>query len=262
MFSITNGFDADDFRPKPEALTPNFTITYTGRLYQGKRNPTPLFEAIHELIQEGVMDREVVRVRFYGSIEPWLPALVQSFGLEDVVEIAGSVSRDEALRRQRESQALLMLCWSDLRETGQHTGKVFEYVGARRPVLAVGGSRGVVSDLLEQTRTGVHARAKDELKDTLRTWYAEYRQNGRILYRGDERKIQAYTHEANGCEVCGCAGERQHWRGIAGLRRSRVVSEVRIAGANGALRFRFLFPNLPGFSEPLCLIACSNRTTR
>jgi glycosyltransferase involved in cell wall biosynthesis len=195
VFSITNGFDADDFRPKAEALTPNFTITYTGRLYEGKRDPTPLFEAIRELIQEGVMAREVVRVRFYGSIEPWLSALVQSFGLDDVVEIAGSVSRDEALRRQRESQVLLMLCWSDLRETGQHTGKVFEYLGARRPVLAVGGSRGVVSDLLEQTRTGVHARAKEELKSTLRTWYAEHHQTGRVLYRGDERKIHAYTHE-------------------------------------------------------------------
>ena len=41
----------------------------------------------------------------------------------------------------------------------------------------------------------MHARAKDELKDTLRTWYAEYRQTGRVLYRGDERKIHAYTHE-------------------------------------------------------------------
>lgn len=123
VFSITNGFDADDFRLKPEALTPNFTITYTGRLYEGKRDPTPLFEAIQELIQEGESRREVIRVRFYGSIEPWLPALVRSFGLEDVVEVAGTVSRDEALRRQRESQLLLMLCWSDLRETGQHTEK-------------------------------------------------------------------------------------------------------------------------------------------
>jgi glycosyltransferase involved in cell wall biosynthesis len=195
VFSITNGFDADDFRPKPEALTPNFTITYTGRLYEGKRDPTPLFEAIQESIKEGVMAREVVRVRFYGSIEPWLPALVRSFGLDDVVEVAGTVSRDEALRRQRESQVLLMLCWSDLRETGQHTGKVFEYLGARRPVLAVGGSRGVVTDLLEQTRTGVHARAKEALKNTLRIWYAEYRQTGRVLYWGDERKIHTYTHE-------------------------------------------------------------------
>src|ERR1700687_34626 len=69
VFSITNGFDADDFRLKPEALTPNFTITYTGRLYEGKRDPTPLFEAIQELIQNGELRREVVRVRFYGSIE-------------------------------------------------------------------------------------------------------------------------------------------------------------------------------------------------
>ena len=195
VFSITNGFDADDFRPSPEALTPAFTITYTGRLYEGKRDPTPLFEAIQELIQEGRLSREAVRVRFYGSIEPWLPALVKSFDLGDVVEVAGTVSRDEALRRQRESQVLLMLCWSDLRETGQHTGKVFEYLGARRPVLAIGGSRGVVTDLLDQTKSGVHARSKEELKNTLRTWYAEHRQTGRVLYRGDERKIHSHTHE-------------------------------------------------------------------
>ena len=105
VFSITNGFDADDFRPRVEPLASKFTITYTGRLYEGKRDPTPLFEAIQELIRDGVMDREDIRVRFYGSIEPWLPALVNTFGLEDVIEVAGTVSREEALRLQRESQA-------------------------------------------------------------------------------------------------------------------------------------------------------------
>jgi Glycosyl transferase 4-like domain len=195
VFSITNGFDADDFRPRVEPLTSKFTITYTGRLYEGKRDPTPLFEAIKELIRDGVMDREDIRVRFYGSIEPWLPALVNTFGLEDVIEVAGTVSREEALRLQRESQVLLMLCWSDPRETGQHSGKVFEYLGARRPILATGGSRGVVTDLLDRTKTGVHAQAKEELKNTLCAWYAEYRQTGRVLYRGEEGKLCLCTHE-------------------------------------------------------------------
>ena len=195
IFSITNGFDADDFRPWPEALTSTFTITYTGRLYEGKRDPTPLFEAIQELIQEGVLSRSAIRVRFYGSIEPWLRPLVHNFGLDDVVEVAGTVSREEALRRQRESQVLLTLGWSDLRETGQHTGKVFEYLGARRPILAIGGSRGVVTELLERTRAGVHAQSKEELKNTLHGWYAEHLQAGRVLYRGEERELYLYTHE-------------------------------------------------------------------
>jgi hypothetical protein len=217
VFSITNGFDADEFRQEPVALTTPFTITYTGRLYQGKRDPTPLFEAIQELIQEGVLSREAIRVRFYGSIEPWLAVAARSFGLEDVVEIAGTVSRDEALHRQRESQALLMLCWSDLRETGQHTGKLFEYLGARRPILAIGGSRGVVTDLLERTKTGVHACSKNELKNTLRAWYAEHRQIGRVLYRGEERKLDLYTHEQMASEFakvldCVTAGSPAHAR--------------------------------------------------
>ena len=99
------------------------------------------------------------------------------------------------MRRQRESQVLLTLGWSDLRETGQHTGKVFEYLGARRPILAIGGSRGVVTELLERTRTGVHAQSKEELKNTLRGWYAEHLQTGRVLYRGEERELYLYTHE-------------------------------------------------------------------
>jgi hypothetical protein len=120
---------------------------------------------------------------------------VNTYGLEDVIEVAGTVSREEALRLQRESQVLLMLCWSDPRETGQHTGKVFEYLGARRPILATGGSRGVVTDLLDRTKTGVHAQAKEELKNTLCAWYAEYRQTGRVLYRGEEAKLGLCTHE-------------------------------------------------------------------
>jgi glycosyltransferase involved in cell wall biosynthesis len=195
VFCITNGFDADNFPPQSPQLTKTLTITYAGRLYEGKRDPTPLLAAIQELIRDGVISPEVIRVCFYGPIEPWLLALVRSLGLEGVVEVAGTVSRDEALRRQRESQVLLMLCWSDARETGQHTGKIFEYLGARRPILAIGGGRGVVTDLLEQTRAGVHPRSKEELKAVLRTWYAEYCQTGSVSYQGEERELDLYTHE-------------------------------------------------------------------
>lgn len=194
VFCITNGFDEDDFPRGSHPLTKIFTITYTGRLYQGKRDPTPLFAALQELIREGVVARDTVRVRFYGPIEPWLAPLVHRYGLDDVVEIAGTVDRAEALRRQLESQVLMMLCWSDPRETGQHTGKVFEYLGSARPILAIGGGRGVVGELLEQTRAGKHPVSHEELKATLSAWYAEHLASGGVRYRGEQHAIAPYTH--------------------------------------------------------------------
>ena len=51
--TIPNGFDPDDFFPRPD-LTRKFTITYAGVLYQGQRDPTVLFAALRELIDEAV----------------------------------------------------------------------------------------------------------------------------------------------------------------------------------------------------------------
>jgi hypothetical protein len=195
VFCITNGFDVDDFPTRPQTLTKNFTLTYTGRLYKGQRDPTPLFQAVHELIMENKMSRDALRIRFYGPVEPWLAPLVKSFGLEDVTEIAGLVNRHEALRQQQESQILLLLGWSDPRETGQHTGKVFEYLGSGRPILAVGGARGVVSELLEQSKAGVHCFSVEELKTTLGEWNLEYQKTGSVIYRGDQSSIEPYTHK-------------------------------------------------------------------
>jgi hypothetical protein len=53
----------------------------------------------------------------------------------------------------------------------------------------------VVTELLERTKTGVHACSKEELKNTLCAWHAEHRHTGRVLYRGEERKLDPYTHE-------------------------------------------------------------------
>src|SRR5207248_1972371 len=169
--TIENGFDPDDFRGAQEPLTNNFSITYTGQLYEGRRDPTPLFEVLSQLLAEKALAAADVRVRFYGPVEAWLPQQVARYRLGDVVEIHGVVPRGEALRHQAESQVLLLLGWSDTREDGQHTGKLFEYFGAARPVLAVGGARGVLSETLQNTRTGVHALSREQVRAFLLSAY-------------------------------------------------------------------------------------------
>lgn len=190
--AIPNGYDPDEIASAP--LTKEFTITYTGQLYRGKRDPAPLLRVIAELFSEGQLDRQAVKVRFYGTTEYWLEKEIERFGLEDVVSLNPQVPRSLALERQRESQVLLLLNWDDPREIGVYTGKLFEYLAARRPILAVGGLRGVVTELLEETRAGVHASGYEQLKHALVELYEQYRTHGYVPYRGCEEQIAKYSH--------------------------------------------------------------------
>lgn len=191
---IPNGFDPEEVGSAP--LTKEFTITYTGQLYQGKRDPALLFRAVAELISEGKVHRSDIKIRFYGSTEYWLEQEVRYYKLNDVVSMHSHVPREEALIRQRESQLLLLLNWDDPRERGVYTGKLFEYLAARRPILAVGGPRGVVTELLLETNTGIHVSSYVELKHILAQLYEEYKTCGQVAYHGCEGRIAQYSHRA------------------------------------------------------------------
>jgi glycosyltransferase involved in cell wall biosynthesis len=192
--AIPNGFDPDDYSSPPPPLTREFTISYTGQLYQDQRDPTVLFEVLRDLRKDGSISANDLRVRFYGSVEAWLPALVKEYELEAVVELHGPVPRKDAMVSQRESQLLLILPWSDLRETGHHSAKLFEYFAAARPILAVGGSRGVLTEALEETGAGVHAFTKPILREFLLRSYAEYKKYGYVGYAGKRQAIERYSH--------------------------------------------------------------------
>jgi hypothetical protein len=176
VFTIPNGYDPKEVASAP--LTKEFTITYTGRLCDGTRDPTPLFRAIAELIYERKLDRRLIKVRFYGISDDeyyWLKKEVKCLGLEDIVSLNPPVPRNIALEKQRESQVLLLLSWNNPKEVGVYTGKVFEYLAAQRSILAIGGPKSVITDLLKETNAGIHVLNYDELKHTLIQFYDEYK---------------------------------------------------------------------------------------
>jgi Glycosyltransferase Family 4 len=194
IWSITNGFDPDDFDSPPPTLTEEFSITYTGELYAGQRDPTLLFEVLSDLIKDGTMPASELRVRFYGRIEAWLPALIEKFGLNDVVALNGPTPRLEAVAHQRESQILLLLPWSNPKETGHHSAKLFEYLAAARPILAIGGARGVITETLEAADAGFHALSKAQVREFLLSAYANYKTKGHVPYSGERQAVEEYGH--------------------------------------------------------------------
>ena len=193
VFTITNGYDPEQVNPKIP-LTKKFSITYTGYVYKGRQDPEPLFRVLNALIDENMLDPATIEVHFFGFHEGWLRSDIKKYHLETVVQIHGQISREESIQKQRESQVLLLLTWNDPREKGIYTGKIFDYLAAGRPILAVGLHGSVVTDLLMQTQAGVNVSSDAEIRDQVLKFYREYKENGIVNFSGVLPEIEKYSH--------------------------------------------------------------------
>jgi glycosyltransferase involved in cell wall biosynthesis len=193
VYAITNGFDPEKMSSENTDLTSKFTITYTGQIY-GKQDPSKLLAAFKDLISNGEIDPNDVEVRFYGPEDDSLAENIAEYGLSKIVRQYGTVSREIAFERQRESQLLLLLKWEDRKQRGWHSGKIFEYLAARRPIIATGGAEDVITEVLNETEAGVDAYTVESIKNVLRKSFAEYKQEGRTSYQGKTEKIDLYSY--------------------------------------------------------------------
>jgi glycosyltransferase involved in cell wall biosynthesis len=114
--------------------------------------------------------------------------------LSNIAKQYGLVPFEISLEKQRESQLLLLLKWEDSRERGVYSGKVFEYLAAKRPVLATGGTDDVITELLNETDAGIDAKSVEAIKNALRKSYAEYELGDKISYQGIAEKVNKYSY--------------------------------------------------------------------
>jgi len=191
---IPNGFDPDDFPPGAQPSREQFEIVYCGVIYSG-RDPTPLFDALDLLLQQGV-DIGRLRVRFYGVLETSLDPLTAGHPCVHLVENMGRVNYDEVIRIQQSASMLLLLPHAGVK--GIMTSKVFEYLGARKPILSVPGDGDVTDALLEETGAGVAAAEPAAIAELVGQWYRQWREGSDLPYGGKPDEIAKYTrrHQA------------------------------------------------------------------
>jgi len=194
IYVITNGFDPEKVNEPSLELTKKFTITYTGQIYFQKRDPLKIIVALKDLIAEKIIDPNDIDLRFFGSESFFLHKEIEKYKLSSVVKEYDKIPREEVLKKQRESQILLLLKWEDPKEKGVYSGKIFEYLAAKRPILATGGSKDVISELLEETKAGIDALTVEEIKIALKSFYYEYKQKRKVSFNGDIEEINKYSY--------------------------------------------------------------------
>lgn len=139
---IKNGFDEELFDAVQGDYFSGeknvFRIIYTGSIYRDRRDPTPLFQAVSELAADGLIERNALEILFYTSCASNLEELIKQCKVEDIAKIMPPVPYKEALSIQNSADLLLFLEDPNPKVDGILTGKLFEYLYASAPILAVG----------------------------------------------------------------------------------------------------------------------------
>ncbi len=171
---VLNGFDDSDYRFTSEEIeeakkrlgVDTFNICYTGMIYQGRQDPSQLFKAL-----ETINSNVPIRVHFWGRYLGIVNHLSSIYGKEKQVFVHEPISYRQSLCVQSQADLLLLLLWNDPREKGVYTGKLFEYIGAGKKILAIGPKDNVAAQLIKERNLGIVTNEIDEIREFILETY-------------------------------------------------------------------------------------------
>jgi glycosyltransferase involved in cell wall biosynthesis len=173
IFCIENGYDEESFGgPFKEAARTDPSkkiLVYAGALYEFRRNPEIIFRVLN---RRGGYWKDKIEVVFYGSYET--KRVLDKFlgkypSAGGSIRYGGFLSFRQIISAQQRADALLFI-EDDSRQDGVLTGKIFEYMAFRKPILCLGvTAKTYVGTILQKTGLCTFfGRDMDKFEDGLR----------------------------------------------------------------------------------------------
>lgn len=188
---IENGFDPDLFVNSEQVRLDKLVIAYTGNIYPPHIDPKMFLEGVRDAIAANPALGRALELQFIGVTIQQLRTCAGDWIDRLPIVASGRISHTECIRRQRQSSVLLQLCHPT--SSGIITGKIFDYLAARRPILAVPNDQDVVQALLCETGSGSIAGSVGEVTNRLLALFAEWKSTGTVAYSGSPHIVQRYS---------------------------------------------------------------------
>lgn len=192
---ISNGFDEDDIEKNAnERMDEKFTISYIGTLTQNQ-NPTLFWEVLGEMCSENAQFNDDLIIQLIGKIDYSAIDSIKSHFLDKNLIKSDYLPHSEAIQKQRTSQVLLLLLVKDRDAAkGILTGKFFEYLAAKRPIIALGPTDGDAASILKETSAGkmVDFEDKNEIRGYISELYQSYKNGNSVI---STHSINKYTRK-------------------------------------------------------------------
>lgn len=173
--TITNGFDSfENTETKP--LDKKFSLLHIGML-NADRNHKILWEALAELKQEIINFSNDLEIKLVGKVCKETLEDINKHKLSSNFTPINYISHNKVIAYQKSAQVLLLLINNVPSAKGIITGKIFEYLQAKRPILAIAPTNGDLVPILQNTKAGflIDFSDKANLKKTILSLYKDYK---------------------------------------------------------------------------------------
>ncbi|MGV6832540.1 MAG: glycosyltransferase family 4 protein [bacterium] len=170
---ITNGYDEEEV--PEQKRTRKFSIMHIGSLLTD-RNPKVLWEVLQEMTEEDSIFKSQLELTFVGAISDEVLSSLEAHELSQFANLKGYVSHKSALKYQRKAQVLLLVEINSEETKCIIPGKLFEYIAAKRPILALGPEESDVQHIIRETKAGHYFTyaEKDALKMAIQGYFEDY----------------------------------------------------------------------------------------
>ncbi len=191
VIHLPNGFDSDDYPDLPPLRNERFTVTYTGSMY-GKRNPKAFLEGVRTAIKSGKVSLDDIQLQFVGRFGDEVMQMLRDPVLAPAISILGYLPHSESIQRLLTSDALLMVVDDYPGNEEIVPGKVFEYIGSHKPIIAL-APEGAVSGIIRETRSGIVCSSHDHtcIASAFLTLFNRWKRGERLV-EPDENAIRQY----------------------------------------------------------------------
>jgi glycosyltransferase involved in cell wall biosynthesis len=189
---IPQGFDPDDFNREFRTSEPKqkMRFTYAGS-FLNYYTPEYFLKALSSVFESRPELKNKIEVCFIGSFPEEYKGFIEQYGVSNAVNLLGYLEHSECIDYEMNSDVLWMMIRKTNRSDLHSTGKLYEYFGARKPILAC------VPDGVARESLKEHGAVKMCQPDDVRAiagaiieFYELYR--NKALPKPDNKLISAY----------------------------------------------------------------------
>ncbi len=191
---ILNGFDDSDYkRNNAVELDKEFSLVHVGSMNKD-RNPEVLWKSIHEAISSSDQLKEKIKIKLIGPVDFSVRESIEKFGLKPYTTFNEFVPHSEAVQIQQQAQLLMLLINDAPSSLSIIPGKLYEYLGAGRPILSIGPPVSDSAKVIDMAKGGVVHDYKDieGIKNRILEYFNLY-QSGHL--KGTAEGIEQFTRK-------------------------------------------------------------------